>query len=111
MAHSKMTTMVRSAIPGAALAIALWASAPLAQTLPEQVVVKRPDGTIVAPSAASSDGNTSWWLRESSTRADERERARLDAQSGAESRVDQSRREREAARASPARNTPPTAGR
>ena len=104
--------MVRNAIPGAALAIALWASAPLAQTLPEtgrSEAARRDDSR--RRQRRRPDGNTSWWLRESSPRADERERARLDAQSGAEERIDQSRREREGARASPARNTPPTAGR
>jgi hypothetical protein len=98
----------------------LWLSALLAavpvnvtgQSLPEQVQAKRPDGTVIRPAAPAGDaGSTSWWLRESAARADDRERARLESQRSYDARIEQSRREREAALGNPARRIPPTVGR
>ena len=73
----------------------------------DPVPVKRPDGTVVhpqptvqrAPSVSAGD---------STSRAEERERMRQQAQQAAEERIDQSRREREAASERPARQIGPT---
>ena len=97
---------MRSRISKVALAGAFVASAAFGQTtIPEQAPVKRPDGTVVhpqvpvqrAPSISTTDG-----------RADERERTRQQTQQAAEERIDQSRREREAANERPARQVAPT---
>ena len=45
---------MRNRISQAALVAAFAASGAIAQTIPEQVPVKRPDGTIIYPSAAGS---------------------------------------------------------
>jgi hypothetical protein len=76
-----------------------------AQTLPEQTVVKRPDGTVIeaVPPVEGRD-------RESEARARERERLRLEAERARQERIEQSRREREAAAANPARQIAPKQG-
>jgi hypothetical protein len=144
-----------SRISKAALAGAFVASAAFGQTTPDQVPVKRPDGTIVHPATAGSVQNApepATAMRPDGTavrpnasgitgtapdpvtvrrpdgtvvhpqpfvqrapsisttdsRADERERMRQQAQQAAEERIDQSRREREAATSNPARQIAPT---
>jgi hypothetical protein len=139
-----------------ALVAAFAASGAIAQTVPEQVPVKRPDGTVIYPSAAGSrqsveavpamrpdgtvvhpnaagivpnapeavpvrrpDGTVVYPVAPDSRqrgpsdntyRAEERERMRQEAQRAAEERVDNSRAEREAAAARPARQIPSPAG-
>ena len=78
--------------------------------VPDQVV-KRPDGSVVQPPANEYDDNRAVrWLYESQRRADERERIRLEGQSSREARIEQSQREREAAYQNPARQIAPTVG-
>jgi hypothetical protein len=144
-----------SRVSKVALAGAFAASAAVGQTVPDQVPVKRPDGSIIYPAAAGSvqsapepaaamrpdgtvvrpnaagitgtvsdpvpvkrpDGTVvhpqppvqrAPSISTGDSRADERERTRQQAQQAAEERIDQSRREREAASANPARQIPPT---
>ena len=138
-----------------ALAGAFAASAAIAQTVPEQVPAKRPDGSVVHPDAAGSgaaeqgsalrpdgsvvrpdaagitrtapdpitvrrpDGTVVHSRPDvqpprsspaTDARAEERERMRQQAQQAAEERIERSRREREAAGSSPARQVAPTSG-
>jgi hypothetical protein len=84
----------------------------LAQRTVPEGVVKRPDGTVVAPAAEPNPGDrVEWWRRESDAVAVDRERNRLEAESARQQRVEQSRREREAALANPARQVAPTQNR
>jgi hypothetical protein len=94
----------------AVVAVAVSVSGAIAQTMPEQVQVKRPDGTIIVP-AVPEGREPAATSEESATRADERERMRQEAQQAAEERVERSRREREAAVTNPARQSAPTVGR
>jgi hypothetical protein len=71
----------------------------------DPVPVRRPDGTVVYPQAPVQRAPS---ISTGDSRADERERTRQQAQQAAEERIDQSRREREAASARPARQIPPT---
>jgi hypothetical protein len=91
---------------GVAMAAASVVS--VAQTLPEQMPVKRPDGTIIYPDKDAPDPASTPAAREAAARAEERERLRQDSQNAIEERIERSRREREAAAARPARQTPPT---
>ncbi len=93
----------------AVVAAVVSMSGAIAQTLPEQVQVKRPDGTIIVPVPEGREPAAT--SEESATRADERERMRQEAQQAAEERIERSRREREAAVTSPARQSAPTVGR
>jgi len=152
---------MRNGISQAALVAAFAASGAIAQTTPEQVPVKRPDGTVIYPSGAGSrqstemvpatrpdgsvvrpgtagivpyqqeavparrpDGSIVYPAApdsrqrgpsstpvDSTSRAEELERRRQAAQRSAEERVDQSRREREAAIANPARQVSPAQNR
>ena len=150
---------MRTSVFEAALVAAFAASGAIAQTAPEQVPVKRPDGTIIYPSAAGArqsveavpamrpdgsvvlpdaagmptsreavparrpDGTILYpaapdsrerapasSAADSAFRAEQRERMRQEAQRSAEERVDQSRRERDAAITTPARQIPPSTG-
>jgi hypothetical protein len=92
----------------AALIAAAVTTAAVAQTLPEQVPVKRPDGTVVYPSKEGRDPALTPAAREAAARAEERERMRQETQQSAEERIERSRREREAALTNPARQIPPT---
>jgi hypothetical protein len=74
-------------------------------TVSDPVPVKRPDGTVVHPQPPVQRAPS---ISTGDSRADERERTRQQAQQAAEERIDQSRREREAASANPARQIPPT---
>lgn len=74
-------------------------------TVSDPVPVRRPDGTVVYPQAPVQRAPS---ISAEDSRADERERTRQQAQQAAEERIDQSRREREAASARPARQAPPT---
>ena len=77
---------------------------------PEAVPVRRPDGSVVYPAAPDTRKRPpSVTSGESVYRAEERERTRQEAQRSASERVDQSRREREAASTSPARQIVPKA--
>ena len=153
---SSRISSMSSRISKAALAGAFVASAAFGQTLPDQVPVKRPDGSIVHPATAGSvesapepaaamrpdgtvvrpnaagitgtvsdpvpvrrpDGSVVYpqqapvqrapSISTTDSRAEERERMRQQAQQAAEERIDQSRREREAASTSPARQIAPT---
>jgi hypothetical protein len=146
-----------SRVSKVALAGAFAASAVFGQTVPDQVPMKRPDGTIIHPAAAGSvqtapepaaavrpdgtvvrpnaagitgtasdpvpvkrpDGTVVYpqppvqrapSISAGDSRSEERERMRQQAQQAAEERIDQSRREREAAVTSPARQIAPTSG-
>jgi hypothetical protein len=67
---------------------------------PDPVPVRRPDGTVVYPQPPVQHAPS---ISAGDNRADERERTRQQAQQAAEDRIDQSRREREAASERPAR--------
>jgi len=106
------------------------ATAGSAQSAPEPAAAMRPDGTVVRPNAAGIPGTASDpvpvrrpdgtvvhppapvqrapSISAGDSRADERERTRQQAQQAAEERIDQSRREREAASERPARQIGPT---
>ena len=84
-------------------------AAGITPNVPEAVPVRRPDGSVVYPAAPdtrqrgpSSSGADSLY------RAEDRERTRQETQRAAEERIDRSRREREAASSSPARQIPST---
>jgi len=86
-------------------------AAGIVPSAPEAVPVRRPDGTVVYPAAPDSgQRGPSSTAADSTYRAEERERMRQDAQRSAEERVDRSRRERDAAVTTPARQLPPTTG-
>ncbi len=119
----------------AALAAAFAASAAAAQALPEEGPVKRPDGSVVRPGTESlatpvrslpeqgpvkrPDGSVVYppvdagvaAVPYGKATAEERERNRKASQESAQERIEQSRREREAALANPARQVPPTVNR
>src|SRR5262245_38284706 len=102
---------MRSDLPGAVLAATILVSAAaLAQTAPERVEVKRPDGTVIYPRPPDPPDGRDAAQAQRATRAEELERRRRDAQRSAEERVERSRAEREGAQ-NPARETAPTSGR
>jgi hypothetical protein len=106
------------------------ATAGSAQSAPEAAAAMRPDGTVVRPNAAGIPGSASDpvpvrrpdgtvvlppppvqrapSISTTDSRADERESQRQQSHQAAEERIDQSRREREAASTSPARQIGPT---
>jgi hypothetical protein len=88
--------------------MAVATSAAVAQKLPEEAPVKRPDGTVVYPNKDGQDPALTPAAREAAARAEERERMRQDSQQAIEERIERSRREREAALTNPARQIPPT---
>jgi hypothetical protein len=74
-------------------------------TVSDPVPVRRPDGTIVYPQPPVQRAPS---ISTGDSRAEERERTRQQAQQAAEERIDQSRRERDAASERPARQVAPT---
>jgi hypothetical protein len=74
-------------------------------TVSDPVPVRRPDGTIVYPQPPVQHAPS---ISTGDSRAEERERTRQQAQQAAEERIDQSRRERDAASERPARQVAPT---
>ena len=74
-------------------------------TVSDPVPVRRPDGTVVHPQVPVERTPS---ISTTDSRADERERMRQQTQQSAEERIDQSRREREAASERPARQIAPT---
>lgn len=74
-------------------------------TASDPVPVRRPDGTIVYPQPPVQRAPS---ISTGDSRAEERERTRQQAQQAAEERIDQSRRERDAASERPARQVAPT---
>jgi hypothetical protein len=76
---------------------------------PDPVPVRRPDGTVVHPVPPSGRA-PAVSAGDSMNRAEERERIRQEAQGAAERRIEQSRREREAAGTLPGRQVAPTSG-
>ena len=103
---------MRSDLSRAVLAATILASAAaLAQTVPESVEVKRPDGTVIYPRAPDPADGPDATQGQRAARAEELERRRLDAQRSAEERVERSRREREGAMQNPARQPATTTGR
>ncbi|HKC45159.1 MAG TPA: hypothetical protein VKC64_15130 [Burkholderiales bacterium] len=87
------------------------AAAAAAQTVPESVEVKRPDGTVIQPRPPDPPDARDASQAQRATRAEELERRRADAQRSAEERVERSRAEREGAMQNPARQATPTTGR
>jgi hypothetical protein len=86
-------------------------AAGITPNVPEAAPVRRPDGSVVYPTAPDTRQRPpSVTSGESVYRAEERERMREEAQRAADDRVERSRREREAAATSPARQIPPTTG-
>ena len=83
-------------------------AAGITRTAPDPITVRRPDGTVVhsRPDVQPPQSSPA-----TDARADERERMRQQAQQAAEERIERSRREREAAGSSPARQVAPTSGR
>jgi len=77
----------------------------------EQVLVKRPDGTMVLPLVKEVEPPLPSWDRSSAVRAEERERVRMDYQDSVNRRLENSAREREAAYQNPGRQIAPTEGR
>jgi hypothetical protein len=98
------------AVALASVAVAVPAFVAAQTALPEGVV-KRPDGTVVAPAPEPERGRPEWWRRESAAEAAERERHHLESELHRQQRIDQSRRERAAAQSNPARQVAPAQGR
>src|SRR5262245_4946906 len=103
---------MRIDLPRAVLAVTILASAAaLAQTVPESVEVKRPDGTVVHPRPPDPPEARDDAQAQRAARAEELERRRLDAQRSADEHVERSRAERESAMQNPTRQRDPASDR
>jgi hypothetical protein len=95
---------MRIDLPRAVLAAAILASAVVAaQTVPESVQVKRPDGTVIHPPPAKAPAPDAMETSQAQRagRAEDLERRREDAQRSTEERLERTQREREGAQQRP----------